>query len=442
MPLLRYLPWFRNAAQALPRLEAREQWSRTEIETYQLERVNATWQVARRWVPYYRQLVSEHSLPPTWRSLEEYQNQMPVLSRVRMQSCSRQVLSDRAEGGHWSRTGGSTGEPLNIFWSNEAHAENMFARYRFLQLWGIDPLDPTVYLWGHAASFLPGWSGWFSRLRQPWVDWLRGRLRLSAYRLGTEDLREHLQRMISYRPRVFYAYSTAAALLAQQAQALGIRCDSLKVAILTAEPVLPHLVRTVEEGLGVPALNEYGSIDCGLLANEFPDRTLRVREDRLLMETLPREDGRYDIAVTLLGNPDYPLMRYALGDTTDQPLQKPEKGFAILSNVGGRVNDLLLTRTGRVVHSTAVDVLLELRGGEGLRRYTCRQRADGSLQVVIDNGAGIEDICLEGIRTRLEELLEGYPVEVKVSDSLPGTAAGKHRWICSDLYARQVAENV
>ena len=36
-------------------------------------------------------------------------------------------------------------------------------------------------------------------------------------------------------------------------------------------------------------------------------------------------------------------------------------------------------------------------------------------------------------RRQLHELLEGYPVKIDVVGTLPGTLAGKHRWIVSDL---------
>ena len=89
----------------------------------------------------------------------------------------------------------------------------------------------------------------------------------------------------------------------------------------------PHMVETIERAFGVPAAMEYGSVECGFLAGEYPDRLLRVREDCALIETLPRSDGRYDIAVTVLGNASFPLLRYLIGDTTDVPLLTPRRGL-------------------------------------------------------------------------------------------------------------------
>jgi phenylacetate-CoA ligase len=425
------LPRFQRAYRELSVLEARERWSRAEIEAFQLERLNRIWQHARVAVPYYRELTSLQPLPERFASLAEFRSTVPILARTTLKARSRDFLAKSPARGKWVRTGGSTGEPLDTYWEREAHAENLRGKYRFMHSWGVDLLDPAVYLWGHGASFLPGWRGWVARCRQPIEDWLRNRLRLSAYRMGRDDLRGYLKRMTRFRPASLYAYSTAAYLLAREALATGYSCPSLKLAILTAEPAYPHLVRTTEQGFGVPAVVEYGSIECGYIAGEAPDRTLRVREDHVLLETQPRADGRHDLLVTILNNPSFPLLRYAIGDVTDVPLIVPAQGFASLANVAGRDNDLLLSRSGRIVHSTAVDVVLEIRAA-GVRRYCVRQQADGSLHVRVEADPGV-DLPLEDVRQQLEALVEGYPVHIELDTTLPATAPGKHRWIHSDL---------
>src|SRR5205807_1956469 len=146
-------------------------------------------------------------------------------------------------------------------------------------------------------------------------------------------------RLARFRPALLYAYSTAADLLAKEAEASGFRCPSLKLVALTSEFVFPRTIATIERALGVPAVSEYGSVECGLLAGEGRDRALRAREDHVLLETLPRDDGRYDIVVTVLNNPSFPLLRYALGDVSDAPLDVPARGFARLKNIAGRDND-------------------------------------------------------------------------------------------------------
>jgi hypothetical protein len=168
--------------------------------------------------------------------------------------------------------------------------------------------------------------------------------------------------------------------------------------------------------------------------DEGPDRALRVREDGVLLETLPRPDGRFDIVLTVLNNPSFPLIRYALGDSTDRPLEKPARGFATLGGVVGRHNDLILARSGRHPHPILFDELFSR--DPAIRSWQVHQRQDGSLSVTLElkgPGAALDTAALA---RKVSEQAEGQPVAVQVVASLPRVGQSKHRWVRSDLAVR------
>jgi phenylacetate-CoA ligase len=433
MRLLRFLPRFRKAARAMAALEERESWPRAQIEALQLERVNALWANAVAHVPYYRQLRAERRLPDRFASLEEFKSSVPPLPKATIRARAKDLLSEKAGSGHWERTSGSTGIPMSAFWEYEAHREMRHFQYRFYQAWGVDVFDRSAFLWGHRAYWQPGLSGvWQRNVTRPLIDWLRNRLRLCAYGLDREELRGHLKRIRAYRPVALYGWSTAVFLLAQEALASGFGCDSLRLANMTSEVVYPHIRQTVERAFGVPAVTEYGAVECGFIAGDAPDRTLRVREDGILLETLPRPDGRYDINLTVLHNLAFPLIRYAIADVTDEPLLLPERGFAILHNVAGRNNDLMLSKTGRYVHPVRVEAMFKY-AGDAIRRFRLHQQADGRVLATVELDPPDARLDTADLERQLVELLEGYPAQVQVVACMPQTGAGKHRWIMSDL---------
>jgi phenylacetate-CoA ligase len=411
-------------------LAARQRWTRAQIQAYQLQRLNPLWSHAIEHVPYYRELAGTLDLPRQFSSLDDFRAVIPVLPKGEVHANRNRFLSARAQPGKWHLTGGSTGMPTHVFRSHDAHQEMLRARYCFHAQWGVDIFDRWAYLWGHSASFAPGVQGLVDRVRRPVDDWLRNRLRVSAYRLGRQDLRQHLRKIAAFDPVVIYTYSTAGYLLAREKEQSDLRFPSLKMINLTAEPAFPHIIRTVERAFGVPAVVEYGSVECGFLAGEAPDRTLRVREDNVMLETIRREDGRCDILVTVLGNPSFPLFRYAIGDVTDQPLREPEAGFSVLHNVGGRDNDLIFARSGEPLHSLWFDDVFEYY--PAVRRYRVHQHAGGGIAVVIERASPDASVDVEGLRAKLSRHV-GYPVKIDVVDSMPGTPAGKHRWIYSDI---------
>jgi phenylacetate-CoA ligase len=436
MTIVRALPRFREAYRALDVLAARERWSRAEVESYQLERLNATWRHAVAQVPHYRDLAIRRRLPKRFSDLAEFRRVVPVLSKSAVQQRPGWFLSEQAPRGRWRHTSGSTGFRTAVFWGDDAYRQSLRAKYRLLSSWGVDIFDRSVMFWGDGAVGLGPLAGTFVRARRSVEDRLRRRLRLEAHGLGPDRLRSHLRRIERFRPVAIYAYSTAAYMLAREALASGFRCESLKVVILTSEMALPHMVETVERALGVPAVQEYGSVECGFLAGEDPARTLKVREDLVLLETCPRSDGRFDIIATVLNNPAFPLLRYAVGDTTSTAVAPVEEGFAALTEIIGRHNDLLVSRRGDQVHPTFVCHLLE--DLPGVTRFRARQRAGGAVHILVEVKGASSSINVAKLRDRLQKVI-GFQVHIELVSDLPSMPSGKHRWIVSELAALAVS---
>ncbi len=428
---LALLPRFRGLNRKLAELEARERWPRDAVERLQLERLNRLWRHARSHVAHYRELADQRSLPVSFESLDAFRGAIPLLDKSTVREAPRRFLSDRPSPGRWHRTGGSTGVPMRVYWSHEAHREQLLAKYRAEQARGLDVFDRKVFLWGHAASLNPGWEARWQRIRRPVEDWLRCRRRLSAYRLGSADLTRHLQAMARYRPAGLYGYASAVYLLAREALAQALDFPSLKLVVLTAEPAHPWIIDTVVAAFGAEVMVEYGAVECGVMATQDRDGDLRVREERVLIETVPRsEDGRHELVVTVLNNPSFPLLRYRIGDLSSAPIARPETGFAVLAGVDGRDNDFLWNAAGGVVHPMAVKHVVEPY--DAVRRFSAVQRADGALEVQLETDTEIDT---RPLRERFGALMGGYPVTVDARPVLESTAAGKHRWVVSEMGA-------
>jgi hypothetical protein len=103
----------------------------------------------------------------------------------------------------------------------------------------------------------------------------------------------------------------------------------------------------------------------------------------------------------------------------------------MLSNVEGRANDLVMSRSGRILHGLWFDDLFETTAGA--RRWRVHQAADGAVAIVVEMDRGAPPLDDTRIRRRVEAHLEGYPVVVRTVDRMDQNAAGKHRWIVSDL---------
>jgi phenylacetate-CoA ligase len=431
MTLARKLPRFQQAYRELARLEQREKWSRSEIETYQLERVNALWRTACENTPHYRELREQRALPTSFRSLNEYYASVPIVTKDEMRQKPDAFCSEIKQRGEWVFTGGSTGQPFKVYWPSEASVEALRSRYRYYAMWGVDIFDRMAFLWGHSNSFAPGLAGWVARIKQPIVDLLRNRLRLSIYDLTQTQLNIYAKQIIAFAPVAIYSYPSALDLLATAAEEASIEFPSIKLATVTGEVVQPRAIEHITRVLGAPATVEYGTAECGPLAHEWPDRKLHVREDQVLLETLPRGDGRFEIVVTILANTAYPLIRYRLADMTDAPLDNPEHGFRSLQRIIGRQNDLIVKRDGEPLHSARFDAFFKYECRD-VRRFCMRQLRDGSIVVTLEL-KGDSEQNLEAVRRHISDLTGGQPVRLDIVDAIPLSPAGKLRTVQSDV---------
>lgn len=432
MQIARHLPRFRKAYRSFEELEARENWTRSQIEAFQLERLNETWRHAIAHVAYYRQLQAQRQLPHRFQSLTEFAEIVPRLDKMYLRKNPHEFLSDQPQPGKWHRTSGSTSIPLQAFRSHVAHHEMLCTNYRYYRMWGHDIFDPMVFLWNFTRQ-KSGIRGRLMSYREIVEDKLRNRLRLSAHKLGRDDLAGYLKRIAEFRPSAIYSYSRAAYLLALEAKQQNFSCPSLKVINLTSEPATEHIVRTIEQAFGVPCIIQYGCVELGFVAGQWPDRTLRVREDIVYVESLPRKDGFYDVLLTCLNNPSFPLLRYDIGDVTDQPVALPPLGFAILNSISGRCGDMLYSPSGRCMHPTAADSVFEVEYCEFVRRYQIHQRSDYSLLVLIELNHPTRIPNLEQMAKHISQELDHCPTKVEIVEKIKQTEAGKHRNVISEI---------
>ena len=433
MKIARLLPRFRSIEKMLLPYAQREAWNRRQIESYQLDAINRIWSQAQQFNSYYQQLQSEHRLPSVFESLEQYTDLFPVLEKSVVREFPEQLLSSRKRPGAWRRTGGSTGVPTRVYWEQQAHLDALRSKYRCEQSHGLNVFDKRIFFWGHTGSYSPGVRGIAQKATLPIQDALRSRMRVSAYDLSERALRLVLPKMVAYQPRVIYGYASAVLRLARIAKKHNHRFEHLKLIVLTAEPADCAMLDEVEQSLGAKAVMEYGSCECGLMAYLMPDNQVHVREDQVLIETLPNASGTYDIVATLLNNPSFPMLRYRIGDTTSRPIQSPSQGFSILSDVQGRDNDIIFSRDGKLLHSMAVKHIVENYFGEN--RFLAVQDESGALEITIESEHELPSKKQNRLLADMEKRLDGFPVTVTTAAVIPGNLAGKHRWIIGKMAA-------
>ena len=400
---------------------------REEIRLEQLRRLNNLWHHAVTHVPHYRDLRQRLSLPGRFASLEEFFVRVPPVSKPEVQVAPRRFLAENAGPGFWSKTGGSTGRPLWSFRGRAAHQrvrmDTHYHRFRHGVAWD----DPWLLLWSGEGFLQGGVRGFVNRAKLRVTDRMKNRRRVNAYDLDDTRLESCYRTMVRHDVRLLYGYAQATFRLAHFMRRYP-RIPTLDLVVVSAEASDPEEIRFMQQVFGCPVAQEYGAVEMGVIAADFPGAPMRVMEYTMLVETVPHEAGLFEILCTNLYNRDFPLIRYRMEDLTSSGLHVPPVGPAALENVIGRRNDMIHIPPDRWIHSTSL--LKAVRISPGVLRLQVVVEDKNQVVIRLETESPLPECERKRMRARIFRIL-GDATEITIVENVPfeTTPRGKHRFV-------------
>jgi phenylacetate-CoA ligase len=331
-------------------------------------------------------------------------------------------------------TGGSSGQPLIFFYGRRRQASDAAGRMRARRWWGVEPGDREVYLWGAPVELDS--TDRIKTLR----DRLINQLVLNAFEMSPASMDEYANAIQAYQPRCIYGYASSLALLAAHLRdrKIGLRLPKLRVVCTTGEPLFDYQRELIGEAFGVPVANEFGSRDIGFTAHETPQGQMLLMNESIILEVLdergqPVAAGETGEAVmTALESFAQPFIRYRTGDMVRVAQESCQAGLGldVITEVLGRSTDFIVRADGTIMHALAV--IYVLRAVPGVEEFKLVQHLLKDIEVmVVPNAHWAESSRAEiesGLRRRLGDDVR---IELRLVDSIPAEASGKHRYVVS-----------
>ncbi len=336
----------------------REKWDAETWRRWQEERLAYLLHRAATKVPYYREQWAErrrHGDRASWEYIENW----PVLKKAPLRDNPLAFVADDCNVRRMFReqTSGTSGTPLTLWWSKETVVA-WFALFEArLRRWnGVSREDNWAILGGQSVippntSRPPFWV-WNSPMNQ---------LYLSANHISGRTAQAYIDALRRYQVTHMIAYPSSVAVLAREAYKQNLTISGIKVVITNAEPVFPWQQDCIRKGFGSEIRETYGMAEIVAAASECQEATLHLWPEVGWIECL-RDDvdepevlgvsGR--LISTGLLNTDMPLIRYEVGDRTNQVSQislcKCGRTLPAISGIEGRTNDMLIAPDGRRVY--------------------------------------------------------------------------------------------
>jgi phenylacetate-CoA ligase len=135
------------------------------------------------------------------------------------------------------------------------------------------------------------------------------------------------------------------------------------------------------------------------------------------------------VLVTDLNNFSMPRLRYSLGDAASYSGKKCycSLGLPVLKDLQGRVDELLVTKSGSLVSGQLINNMV--RNARGLDKYRLTQHTPELATIEIVKNEAYSASEIESLINGICDAMEGINISVKyVEDIAPGPS-GKQRYI-------------
>ena len=346
------------------------------IRAFQLNRFTNLIHHAYEKIPMYRTFYDSHDFKPT--QIQNYEDikKVPIITRDIMQSFSldQRIDAKISENNvRKSRTSGSTGQPLEIWFSKTESLIPTLKALRYLREWGYSPSYSTIRLWGGSEP------------KESIVQ------RLGLFRRRDIEIVNQpdyaVDEILESRCDVLFGSRSSLEIFAEE---LDKRKTEVKPRILVSvsEMLMEEHRDKFKEKFGCYTMNSYGSEEMGNIAWECPDQPNNLHT---CMETIlvnfcdvdHETNGKMgSIIVTNLENYAMPFIRYEQGDRILLPENDQcscGRTLLLLGQVFGR-NDDFITYKDRKYYWNFFYNIMERQDFLYVKKYKIVQKKDGSVE--------------------------------------------------------------
>jgi phenylacetate-CoA ligase len=407
------------------------------LEELGFRRMQDALRFAEERVPFYGRRFAEYGVRARDVHAPEDLARFPILTKAEIRAHGPELVAEGVGAKLYpSGTGGSTGEPVQFMVDHRTYEHRIAAEIRSDRWAGADLGEREAHVWGIPLQKEPVIRR-YKRLLHETV--LRRRM-LCAFDLTDARLREVVEEMSAYAPRVVVGYVNPLYSVARYALARGLPLPRPRGVVATAERLFAHQRELLERAFRAPVFDRYGCREVMLLAAECDRHEGKhVNVENVFVELYragkPAPVGETgEVLISDLVNRTMPLLRYK---NDDLAIMSPRRcscgrGLPLLASVEGRVLDMIVGPDGRLLAGEFFPHLF--KDHPEIRRFQVHQARDRAITVKLLPGDGFHPGLPRIVEHRLKEFLgERARVAIEVVDDIPVTVGGKHRVTVSEV---------
>ena len=235
-----------------------------ELETIQFERLRKLLQHCYTNVPFYRQLFSDYGFDPNSMSSLRDIKCLPILTKDKIRQNFALLKADDflKFKPRIKETGGSTGQPLRVYFDKRSHGALWAHLFRGFGYAGYSLGERYATL--AYGSLIPKKLNFGMHI----YFWLQNTATFPSYQIEQESLKDILRLFREKKPKYVYGYSSAITQFAKYLSTLDGSVDGLKAIFTTADMLYSEGRKIIEKELKAPVYDNYGCPEAGVMTNE------------------------------------------------------------------------------------------------------------------------------------------------------------------------------
>lgn len=413
-----YMRLRNNLQKSLAQLEA-EQWQAfCDIVKY-----------AYHNVPFYHSLYDREGFSPNDLKTPDDVQAVPITQKSMFQQedvkqlLARGLVPDQLV---HKRTSGSSGSPLNVYYTPEDRVYRTLIHLRALLYNGMTFRDRMAHI--SDSRHAPDYRYLFQKL---------GFLQ-KEFVCAADPPERQLELLQRIQPAVIYSYASSMVLLSSEIERMGESPIIPKFVFTTGELLNPTDRELINSAFSVRLRDLYGLIEMGDVAWQCPEcQGYHLNIDSAFVEVGFSDRQEYGrLILTNLHSKTMPFIRYQVDDVVTKhksDLCPCGCHFPRIDVIQGRADDWLYSADGRKV-SPLIFVIASI---PGVLQYRMIQRNFDHVIVEILPGKGYDNQTLTKVREHVQEIMgNGLRVDVYQVARIPKQRSGKLRRVISEISRR------
>lgn len=377
---------------------------------------------------FYRELYAKHGVAiESIKSIDDIK-QLPTVGKSDLQSHKDRIIVPHSTAKSlYITTGGSTGVPVGFYLEKArtrakelAFIEHLWSRFGYKQG------KRTMILRGVPVATSIN-SGLYK------IDNLRNWLVMSSVHLGESTITEYNNTIRKYQPVYIQGYPSALLLLAKLFSNQNISPpSSIELIFAGSEHLGSEEKAFISKTFNAPVYSWYGHSEKVLLGGfcEYSDKYhmhplygyTEILDDNGQLIT----SGHGELVGTNFDNRIFPLIRYRTCDnaTLSDYICRCGRNHLILDSLDGRTQDILLSKTGRQVSLTYLNMHTSIF--DKIKRYQYYHPIQGTVVFRYEELAPLASFEKAEIFAIIQERLgKDFDFKIECCESIPSSIRGK-----------------